>query len=152
MLAFAAAYHLQRLWGVKPWTRHGLVLMVGGIAYMAIGISYILAEPNPSRELALQFALHPLGMNIEFSSWGWWFLITGVITSVSSRWPPVSRTWGYTMLTGLSSAWGLFYLAGVWPGDAPLTNISGAILWGVVGFMWWAISGLVDPVTPNGKR
>lgn len=152
MLAFAASYHLQRLWGVKPWTRHGLVLMVGGIAFIFIGISYIYAEPNMSREVALQFALEPLGLHVPLSAWGYWFAITGVITAISSRWPPVSRTWGYTLLTGLSTAWGLFYLAGVLFGDSPLTNISGAILWSVFGFMWWAISGLKDPVTSDGQR
>lgn len=120
--------------------------MVAGVAYLLIGISYIFAEPNVSREIALQYALHPLSfVSLRLEFWGWWFVVTGAVTFISSRWPPVSRTWGYTLLTGLSVAWGLFYLVGIVFGDSPLTNVSGAILWLVFGFLWWAISGLVDP-------
>lgn len=132
---------------LKPWRRHSLVLMVSGVAYALIGFSYIYAEPNPSREVALQYALNWFSL----SAWGWWFVVTGVVTMVSSRWPPISRTWGYTLLTGLSSAWAMFYAAGILLGDSPLTNVSGAILWGVFGFLWWAISGLVDPVKQHGQ-
>lgn len=126
---------------LKPWRRHSLVLIVAGMAYVFIGLSYIYAEPSPTRTVALQYALNWFSLG----GWGVWFAITGVITMVSSRWPPVSRTWGYTMLTGISCAWGLFYLAGIVFGDSPFTNISGAIVWSVFGFLWWAISGLVDP-------
>jgi len=116
--------------------------MVAGSAYAFIGISYIYAEPNPSREVALHYALNWFSLEV----WGWWFVITGLVTMMSSRWPPVSRTWGYTLLTGLSVAWGGFYLAGILWYDSPITNISGAIVWGVFGFLWWAISGLIDPI------
>jgi len=133
---------LHRWKSLKPWRRHSLVLMISGISYAFIGVSYIYAEPNPNREVALHYALNWFSLSV----WGWWFVITGLVTMVSSRWPPVSRTWGYTLLTGLASAWGMFYLAGILFWHSPFTNIAGAILWGVFGFLWWAISGLVDPI------
>lgn len=147
MLSFAALYHINKWRSLKPWKRHSLVLMVAGIAYVFIGLSYIYAEPNPSREVALHYALNWFSLD----AWGWWFVTTGVVTIISSRWPPVSRTWGYMLLTGLATAWGLVYLAGILLWDSPITNISGAILWGVFGFLWWAISGLVDPTDQHGQ-
>ena len=132
---------------LKPWKRHSLVLMVAGLAYIFIGFSYIYAEPSPQREVALHYALTWFSL----TAWGWWFVITGLVTVISSRWPPVSRTWGYTLLTGISVAWGLFYLAGIVFWDSPITNISGAIVWSVFGFLWWAISGLIDPVDRYGQ-
>jgi hypothetical protein len=136
---------IHRWRSLKPWKRHSLVLLVAGLAYVFIGISYIYAEPSPTREVALRYALNWLPL----SGWGLWFIATGLITIISSRWPPVSRTWGYTLLTGLSVAWGGFYLVGIMFGHSPITNISGAIVWGTFGFLWWAISGLVDPTDPQ---
>lgn len=149
-----ARFDFRQWASLKPWRRHSLVLMVSGIAYVMMGVAYICSPSTPAREVALQYAINPtiLGMTIPLSlvSWGWWFAVTGLVTIVSSRWPPVSRTWGYTLLTGLSVAWGLFYLAGVAFGNAPLINLTGAILWCVFGFMWWAVSGLIDPKDRNG--
>lgn len=136
-----ALYKQGELWHLKPWKRHSLVLLISGLGYSLIGVSYIVAEPNESRTVALQYALNWFSLQL----WGIWFVVTGIITVISSRWPPVSRTWGYTMLTGLSSAWALFYLFGIVFGDSPLTNISSALLWGIFAFLWWAISGLMDP-------
>jgi hypothetical protein len=134
-------YHNKQLFHLRPWRQHGRVLLVAGLGFSAIGVSYIVAQPSPNREVALQYALQwvPLDM------WGVWFLITGIVTIISSRWPPVSRTWGYTLLTGLSSAWSLFYLAGIILGDSPWSNVSGALVWGLFAYMFKNVSGLVDP-------
>lgn len=138
-------FRRHQLFHLRPWKRHSLVLMVAGISYCAIGISYILAEPSVSREVALQYAINWFSLDV----WGWWFVITGLATVLSSLWPPVTRVWGYELLTGLSVAWGLFYLSGCLFGESPWTNLSGAILWCIFGFLWWAISGLVDPTHPD---
>lgn len=132
----------RRSWlGVRPWKRHSLVLMVAGFVYVAIGISYIWAEPTPTREVALHFALQW----ISLEHWGVIFICAGLLAIISSRWPPVSETWGYTVLTGLSSAWSAFYLVGVLFWHSPPTNLSGVMSWGLIAFMWWAISGLINP-------
>lgn len=127
--------------GIRPWKRHSLVLMVAGLDYAAIGMSYILAEPTDTRQIALHYALQWF----SFATWGWIFMLCGALAVISSRWPPVSETWGYTVLTGLSSGWALFYLTGVVLGDSPPTNLSGVMSWGLIAFMWWAISGLKNP-------
>lgn len=133
---------------LKPWKRHSLVLMVAGIAYIFFGLSYVFTTPENARLAALEYAINwfPLTM------WGWWFVVSGILTIVSSRWPPVSRTWGYTLLTGLAAAWSLFYFAGVLFGDSPTLNLSGGIIWGVFAFLWWAISGLVDPIAHHNGQ
>lgn len=131
----------RRFWGLRPWKRHSTILMVVGILYAVIGIQYIIAAPNPVRERSLvailQFA------PIQF--WGAVFLFAGILTSISSRWPPFAETWGYMMLTGLSSAWAASYGIGMMFYHAPATNVSGVLVWSLLGFMWWAVSGLLNP-------
>lgn len=139
-------YERGDLWQLKPWSRHSLVLMVAGIGYVCIGISYVLAEPNPMRDIALQYALNYFSLQ----TWGVWFIVTGLITMVSARWPPVDRIWGYELLTGLASAWSLFYLFGIIWGEAPINYVSSVVVWGIFAFLWWAISGLRDTVSNHG--
>lgn len=129
------------LWGLRPWKRHGLVLLVAGLVFVGIGTSYILAEPTPARAKALYLAL----MWLPVETWGGIFMFAGFLSIISSRWPPVSKTWGYMVLTGLSAGWATFYLVDILFFDSPWTNISGTLSWGLVAFMWWAISGLRNP-------
>lgn len=131
----------RRYVGVRPWKRHSLVLMVAGLCYIAIGASYIWTEATPSRNVALKLSLS--WFPIQF--WGCVFIIAGLMAVISSRWPPVAETWGYMVLTGLSAGWGGTYALGVIFLHSPPQNLSGAILWGLLGFMWWGISGLLNP-------
>ncbi len=130
---------------IRPWERHSLVLLVAGLVYIAIGQSLIVTEPSAQRLESLRFALNWFGFDLPLVFWGWGFVSHGVAAIVSARWPPISETWGYYLLTGLSSAWALFYLMGILFGDAPAMNISAVLTWGLIAFMWWGISGLVNP-------
>lgn len=139
---FPLYIHTPHPWrGVRPWSRHSLVLFVGGFIYMAIGGSYIANPAPPARTEALQIALAHVSMDFL----GWLFVFAGILSIISSRWPPVSKTWGYMVLTGLSSGFAAIYAFGVIFGDAPVANFVGTLSWGLFGFLWWAISGLVDP-------
>lgn len=144
--------------GVRPWQQHGRVLMVAGIVFVLIGLSYLVVDPPASRTLALQIVL--LWTPMEF--WGAIFILAGGLSILSSRWPPVSKTWGYMVLSGLSAVWSLVYLAGItvpmvlerlqWVwflegsslSQAPVSGLSGVASWGLISFMWVAISGLVN--------
>lgn len=139
-------FFLSENWrGVRPFLRHSLVLVVAGIAYMILGMSYVLARPTPSRTSALYYAFNLFPIHV----WGWLFVLAGALSIISSRWPPFSTTWGYMVLTGLSATWAGFYAMGVIFRVSPLTNISAVCLWGLIAFMWWAISGLVNPPEPG---
>lgn len=127
--------------GIRSFERHSLVLSVAGAVYVLIGVSLILSDPTPSRIASLRYALRLL----DFSQWGVVFIFAGLLSILSSRWPPISETWGYQALTGLSAGWACFYLTGVVFGDAPTQSLSGFLSWGLIGFMWWAVSGLVNP-------
>lgn len=129
---------------VRPWKRHSLVLLVAGTVYILIGGGYIFTEPTPARSQALHYALNWTGGS--FTIWGVIFGIAGGLAIISARWPPISETWGYTVLTGLSSGWAMFYLAGVVFGGADESVLTQALIFGLLGFMWWAISGLLNPV------
>lgn len=127
--------------GIRPWKRHSLVLFVAGIVYILIGFSDITTKPTHARQHALHFALEWWSIDV----WGAIFMAAGLLSMISSRWPPISETWGYIVLTGLSAGWSAFYLVGILFSDSPLSNFSGVLSWGVIAFMWWAISGLVNP-------
>lgn len=131
----------------RPWTRHSLVLFVAGAVYVAVGITFILADATPARKVALHYALELWSLD----SWGAVFILAGALAILSSRWPPISKTWGYTVLTGLSAAWSAFYFFAIWFADAPTTNYSSVLSWALTAFMWWAISGLVDADKTNRR-
>lgn len=127
--------------GIRSFQRHSLVLMVAGLVYILIGVSYLLSTPTPSRLDALHYAVGLL----DYNHWGFVFVFVGLLALVSSRWPPISETWGYQALTGLSVAWSGFYLTGVLFYGSPSSNLSGALTWGLIGFLWWGVSGLSNP-------
>jgi len=131
----------RRFVGIRPWVRHSLVLMVAGCAYMTIGASYLLSQPTDSRSVALQVAFNVAP--VEF--WGTVFVLCGGLSVISSRWPPVTETWGYIVLTSLSAGWSATYLLGVVIEDAPNSNLSSAVVWALLAFIWYAVSGLVNP-------
>lgn len=125
----------------KPWSRHGVILVVAGITYMVIGTVYVFHIPSESQAEALYFALHLMSLDW----WGIGFLIAGIVALTSSRWPNLPRSWGYTVLTGWSAAWSAFYFAGATLTDAKVVYFGTAGVWALLAFLWWAVSGLVSP-------
>lgn len=133
---------MQHPWkGVRPFLRHSLVLLVAGTVYLAIGYSYLKAEPTDSRVDALYYAIKVM----DYNNWGYVFMLVGVLSIISSRWPPISEKWGYFVLTGQSSAWAGFYVVGIIFHNSPVSNFSSVLSWSLIAFLWWAISGLVNP-------
>lgn len=127
-------------WALRPWRRHSLVLLVAGVVYVLIGLAYTALPTTGVRGSALRVALAVLPL----AAWGIVFIVVGALAIVSSRWPPASETWGYTAMSTLSTLWACFYAFGIALG-APVSNTTGALLWAVIAFLWWAISGLVNP-------
>lgn len=135
-------HEIKSRWrGVRPFERHSLVLAVAGTVYLAIGYTYFNAGPSPARAVALKYALNW----VDYETWGYVWMSVGVLSIISSRWPPISETWGYIVLTGQSAAWSLFYFAGILFGEAPWSNFTSVLAWALIAFLWWAISGLVNP-------
>lgn len=131
----------NRYLAIRPWTRHSLVLVVGGIIYIFIGLAKILNGLPDERRNALTFALDI--MPIDY--WGAVFILLGMFAILTSRWPAFTKTWGYAALTGFSVLWGLFHIEGIILTDASPESLSSGLLWLFVAFMWWAIGGLLDP-------
>lgn len=131
---------IRTMLALRPWQRHSLVLAVAGTVYVLVGISYIVSVPTASRESSLAVAISWWSL----PAWGCIWIVVGCLAILSSRWPPASETWGYTTMTGLAAGWAGFYLVGI-IGGAPMQGVSGVLVWGLVAFMWWAISGLVNP-------
>lgn len=139
--------HILPFMGLRPWRRHSTILVVAGILYALIGFNYITVGTNRGREIALSVILHVAPLHV----WGYVFILAGILSSISSRWPPFAETWGYMVLTGLSAAWSGTYLLGILFFGSPSTNASQVLLWGLLSFMWWAISGLVNPSPGLGE-
>lgn len=141
-LIAALAHPSRYRWlALRPWRRHSLVLATAGLAYCAIGFIYVITEPTDSRQSSLRLAY-----NIAPEpAWGTVFITVGLLAVLSGRWPPASEKWGYTTLSGLSALWGAFYLLGV-PLGGTASSLSGAAVWFLMTFVWWAISGLDNPV------
>jgi uncharacterized membrane protein HdeD (DUF308 family) len=131
----------EHFWGLRPFKRHGQTLMIAGVCYALTGLVYIITPMTPSRHEALFLALE--WFPIEF--WGAIFVLVGMAAAISARWPRASDTWGYFLLGGLSAGWSATYALGVIFHDAPLGNLTGTLQWGLLAFVWWAISGFVDP-------
>lgn len=139
-LITAALHHRDYEWGLRPWRRHSLVVLVAGCVYIAVGVTYATTSPVESRESALSVALALAPLPV----WGVVWIVVGLLALISSRWPPASETWGYSALSGLAAGWAACYALGVLMG-APQQSASGALVWGLVAFLWWAIAGLLSP-------
>lgn len=133
-------------WSFGAITRHSIVLVVAGFSYVAMGFSIEYIVPGGPRWLALVVARNVMSLDL----WGYVFMTLGLLVALLAHWPNRARTWGYTILTGLSVAWSMFYFLGVFFVDQKGSNISLGFVWGLQGFVWWAISGLPD-IAANGK-
>lgn len=129
----------RRFWGLRPWKRHSTILLMAGLIYVVIGLYYVIGMPNRLRDNSLVVLLQLFPMTV----WGIIFMLVGAFVCISSRWPPFHETWGYVLLTGVSAMWAAAYVTGFLFYNAQ--SLSGALLWGLVAFMWWAISGLLNP-------
>jgi hypothetical protein len=113
--------------------------------YIAFGLSLIETKLTFSREEGLQIALQWFPIEV----WGMLWIAVGAMAILSSRWPPALERWGYMSLTGFTAGWASIYLFGIIFGTAPWTNASFVIVWTMVAFVWWGVSGLVDPPLPK---
>lgn len=139
-LLYAATHDPKSLWGLRPWMRHSLVLLVLGLLYVIIGLIYWFTPLPSERAVAFKAALEVMAM----PGWGVAFVVVGVLSVLSSRWPPPSVTWGYTVLSGWSTFWGCMYAWSFVQG-APVSTLTGVCVWLGLAFLWWAISGLQNP-------
>lgn len=134
--------NLRSYWGLRrEWKRHDVILCVGGLLYMLVGVYYIATRNASSRNASLEILLRVAPMTV----WGSMFIFAGVLSIISSRWPPFAETWGYVVLTSVSAGWATAYLMGMLFANGPITNIISTIVWGLFGFVWWAVSGLLNP-------
>ena len=145
----------RRFLGIRPWTRHSLVLLIAGTVYVGIGFVYLGTPERGSTWESLNIAREWFTLD----HWGYFWMVTGILAMISSKWPPVAEKWGYMALTGLAAAWGAFYMLGVIFGPNSIGSAAVGLVWWLIGFMWWAISGLVSPeeikkqiARGNGRR
>lgn len=132
----------RSFWGLrKGWKRHDVILCVGGLLYALVGVYYMKTSAAASRGISLEILLRIAPM----SFWGGCFVAAGVVGIISSRWPPFAETWGYVVFTSISAGWAGAYLTGMVFGDAPATNWISTFVWGLFAFLWWAVSGLLNP-------
>lgn len=130
-------------WALRPWRRHSMVLMFAGVVYIFFGLTSIGSDLGGADPEVLESYKVLLAV-LSLDAWGVMWIVVGCLAILSSRWPPASETWGYSALAGMSTLWGSMLSAGVLFG-APSQALSGGMVWFLLAFIWWAISGLVNP-------
>lgn len=133
---------------IRPWDRHGLILSIAGLMYILIGVAYLASDiPIPQSE-----RLPLLEHIMPFEWWYWGFILVGAISIVSSRWPSTTRPLGYATLAGWSSGWAGFHVIGGLTQPVNITYVIGGLMMATLGFLWWAISGLICLPNERGNR
>lgn len=133
---------LSSLITVRPWKRHSLILVIAGLAHVMMGTAYLYLEEGGPRARMLVIPLKTAPA--EF--WGLLFMCVGVFVILSSVWPGHSEKWGYVVATGFSSAWSAQYLIGAYfLNEYYASNIAMGALFALIAFLYWGISGLVNP-------
>lgn len=123
------------------WTRHSLVLTGAGLIYIGIGIAFILAPGYVGKDPSLKSALRLLTID----EWGYLYILVGFLATCSAMFPLGKKAWGYMILTALSSAWAWLYTMSVIFGHAPMITLLSGLIWLLLAFIWWAVSGLLSP-------
>jgi len=136
---------LRAFWGLRPWKRHSRILVVSGVMFTLYGIRLAAESPSRTRYLALEPVLRVAPLQF----WGGVFIFAGVLALISSRWPPFAESWGYMVLTGLSLAWAAAYGTSLIFVSAPRSNVTGVIMWGMIGYLFLSVSGLRNPDLPG---
>src|SRR5690606_16502453 len=96
--------------GFRPWRRHSLVLMVGGLVFALYGFNITQWHVDGPRAQGVQIAVD-LVPSMTF--WGSIWVFVGLLAMLSSRWPVMSENWGYAALTGWSLGWAATYFGGL---------------------------------------
>lgn len=131
----------RRLLHLRPWRRHSLVLAVASVVYLCYGAALITTDAPRARLSGLVVALELMSL----TGWGIVWIVAGLFAFASTRWPPQSETWGYAVMSGLAGFWGACYFLGILFQLAPASGVTGGLVWSMLAFMWWAISGLMNP-------
>lgn len=131
----------RRLLHLRPWSRHSIVLFVAGIVYVCYGSAILSVPPNDARTASLRLAVELMPIR----AWGIVWICVGLLAVASTRWPPQSETWGYAAMSGLAAFWAAVIGFGILLMGAPTQGITGVLVWALLAFMWWAISGLANP-------
>lgn len=138
---------MKDMWGVRGWTRHSLILVMAGVMYIGIGVAFFYAPPQAKLDPSLKIALRWMTLY----QWGWVYIGFGITAAISSLWPMGVEKWGYSVLTFISSAWAAFYLLAVILVGAPPIVLISSLLWALLAFLWWAVSGLISPEAVRGS-
>lgn len=130
---------------LRPWRRHSLVLAVAGMVYVCYGMAMVLITPDQQARAAREHTLTIPAQLMPFQAWGCVWILVGLLALASTRWPPTSETWGYAAMTYIAAFWSACYGLGVLLLGSPTTGVTGMLVWALMAFMWWGISGLENP-------
>lgn len=131
----------MKIFKESHWTRHSLVLIVAGLIYVGIGYAFIASPGYVGKDPSLKSALRLLTLD----QWGLVYICTGLFAMGAAFSPIGKKTWGYMILTAISSAWAMLYVMSVVSGGAPKITLLSSLIWLLLAFIWWAVSGLLSP-------
>lgn len=118
-----------------------MVLVMAGLIYVGLGYSFITAPGYVGKDPSLHSALRLLSMD----GWGIVYMACGALAAISAFSPIGKKAWGYMILTANSSVWAFLYILSVFTGGAPKLTFLSSLIWLLLAFIWWAVSGLLSP-------
>jgi len=125
----------------KPWDRHGLILTTVGVSYILISIVLLLSDQSTS-------GLSNVKDILAVAPYPYWcgaLIVVGCASILSAILNSIPRTLGYVVLTGWSTFWAGVHIIGGLSYPMDLSYVSLGMIWALMAFLWWAISGLLSP-------
>ena len=123
------------------WNQHSLILIAGGTYMMSIGWSYLFSAISVLRYRSLSVALNILPLEW----WGGIFMAVGIAAWLFALVFKRKQVWGFTLLTGLSAAWGTVYILAIKEPPNVDFQVTQALMWYLLAIVWWGVAGLVSP-------
>lgn len=125
--------------------KRGAFLLVGGIAYLFIGLSYVVTS-TPSREAAFQWLPQVLTPGLLGYLWvmcGVWTAVVALVSRHHERWE--NAAFASLMLCPMS--WVVIYTGASVFGTHPHGWVS-AVAYGLMATWVWVVSGWDNPHPP----
>lgn len=118
------------------------MLAGASLVYIGYGAGLVFMEPAEGKLVALR----DLFMIAPPLVWGVLFALVGFFALLSTRWPRGHANWGYVVMCGWAAFWaGAYGIPLLFFGAQWDLSIPGALVWSMIAYLWWGISGLISP-------
>lgn len=127
--------------------RRGAYQASYGIAYLALGVSYVFVPSSAGREASLRYITE----HLPLSTIGWLWLIAGAVAVFGSRLDRPQDKWSFMALTIAPFFWGCFYLGAVFTGTNPHGWVL-TVMYAMLSVSAMVVSGMTGDSDRDNRR